>query len=296
MKHFIAFLLFCEATLLSAQTFSFKDPTAIDTVCYSKMVVVYQYVCKTLDENKQPVSDSLLIALQIGDEMWKCFPYGRYLNQQDSKFSPLDCMYLEAMMHVPTIFIDNVNRKIIDRETVSAKCFESEEKKPDYNWSLGANSIKVLDYDCQDAISKFSGKNWNVLYSEAIPVSAGPWKLGGLPGLIMKAETEDGIHSFEAVQIFKEEAPITFEKYYMVKQITLQGDLMKRFDFVKKSPKEMKTLRKSVFGNKNYLNDPMLFVAPGGYREFRYGDTYDVNIIDGVVVPDIAHIFQPMEN
>lgn len=296
MKHFFFFLLFCEASLLSAQTFSFKEPASTDTVGYSKMVVVYQYVCKTLDENDLPVSDSLLIALQIGDEMWKSFPYGRYQKQQDSKFNPLDCMYLEAMMHVPTIFIDNVNRKIIAREAISATCFESEEKKPNYNWSLSADNANVLDYECQNASCNFHGKEWHVLFSEEIPVSAGPWKLGGLPGLIMKAEDEDGTHSFEAVQIFMEEAPITFEKYYMVKHFTLQGDLVKRYDFVKKSPKQMISLRKSVFGHKNYPNDPMLFVAPGGYSEFRYGDTYDVNIINGVVVPATAHKFQPLEN
>ena len=34
----------------------------------------------------------------------------------------------------------------------------------------------------------FSGREWNVWFTEEIPVSLGPWKLNGLPGIILQAE------------------------------------------------------------------------------------------------------------
>ncbi len=297
MKHLLSILLlsFFWSVMTFAQTLSYKDPAAIDTTGISKMAVVYQYVINTLDEDKKPVSDTMKIVLQIGDETCKWFPYERYIAQKDSKFNPNDGIYLETLMHAQTIFTDNINGKIIGRETIGSKCFETEEAKTYQDWTLKNETGKVLDYDCLNAICDFRGKKWKVAYSEDVPISAGPWKLGGLPGLIMKAEDQDGIHSFEAVEIFKDEAPITFDKYYTIRMISLKGDTFKSINFEKKTQKEMIALRKKVLGHKNYPQNPMMFVAPGGYREVRYGDVTDINVIDGIVVLDVAHKFQPIE-
>lgn len=295
MKHLFAILLFSWSAMTFAQTLTYKDPAATDTTGISKMAVVYQYVVNTLDEDKKPVSDSIKIVLQISDGMWKCFPYDRYLAQKDTRYNPNDGIYLEALLHVQTIFTDNVNGKIIGREAVGSQCFETEEKKTYQDWTLRNETENVLEYDCLKAACNFRGRKWNVLYSEEVPVSAGPWKLGGLPGLIMKAVDENGIHSFEAIEIFKDEAPITFDKYYTIRMISLKGDTYKTIKFEKKTTKEMISLRKKVLGHKNYPQDPMMFVVPGGYREIRYGDVNDLNVIDGVVVLDVAHKFQPLE-
>lgn len=297
MKHLLSILLlsFFWSVMTFAQTLSYKDPAAVDTTGISKMAVVYQYVINTLDEDKKPVSDTMKIVLQIGDETWKWFSYERFMAQKDSNFNPYDGIYLETLMHAQTIFTDNVNGKIIGREAIGSNCFETEEEKTYQDWTLKNETEKVLDYDCLKAICNFRGKKWKVAYSEDVPVSAGPWKLGGLPGLIMKAEDEDGIHSFEAVEIFKDEAPITFDKYYTLRMISLKGDTFKSINFEKKTQKEIIALRKKVIGHKNYPQDPMMFVAPGGYREVRYGEVNDITVIDGVVVLDVAHIFQPLE-
>lgn len=295
MKHLFAILLFSWSAMTFAQTLTYKDPAATDTTGISKMTVVYQYVVNTLDEDKNPVSDSIKIVLQISDGMWKCFPYDRYLAQKDTRFNPNDGIYLEALLHVQTIFTDNVNGKIIGREAVGSQCFETEEKKTYQDWTLKNETEKVLEYDCLKAECSFRGKKWNVMYSEDVPVSAGPWKLGGLPGLIMKAVDENGIHSFEAIEIFKDETPITIDKYYTIRMISLNGDSFKTIKFEKKTTKEMISLRKKVLGHKNYPQDPMMFVAPGGYQEIRYGDVNDLNVIDGVVVLDVAHKYQPLE-
>lgn len=49
---------------------SYKDPAAVDTTGISKMAVVYQYVINTLDEDKNPVSDTMKIVLE-SLETWR---------------------------------------------------------------------------------------------------------------------------------------------------------------------------------------------------------------------------------
>jgi len=40
-------------------------------------------------------------------------------------------------------------------------------------------------YDCRRAIGKFRGREYEVWYTTDIPIPGGPFKLGGLPGLIL---------------------------------------------------------------------------------------------------------------
>ena len=66
-------------------------------------------------------------------------------------------------------------------------------------WEIESDSTKtVLDYECVLARSSYHGRNWTVWFAPEIPVHDGPWKFGGVPGLIQEATESTGIHSFIA--------------------------------------------------------------------------------------------------
>lgn len=54
---------------------------------------------------------------------------------------------------------------------------------------------------CIKATADYHGRKWTAWFAPEIPVQDGPWKLGGLPGLIMEATTDDGKYSFVATGI-----------------------------------------------------------------------------------------------
>ena len=66
-------------------------------------------------------------------------------------------------------------------------------------WKIKTEFKEVLGYKCRLAIGTFRGREYKAWYAEEIPISEGPWKLGGLPGLILSAETAG--FSFEALKI-----------------------------------------------------------------------------------------------
>ncbi len=78
--------------------------------------------------------------------------------------------------------------------------YQESMEKPVWRLVKGKDSI-VANYRCQKAQTKYRGKVWNVWYTIDIPISDGPWKLYGLPGLILKAEDQDGNFVFECIQI-----------------------------------------------------------------------------------------------
>ncbi len=63
---------------------------------------------------------------------------------------------------------------------------------------ITTDSVKnCLGYDCLMATTVFKGREWIVWFTPEIPLSDGPWKLCGLPGLILEAY--DVNHDYEFI-------------------------------------------------------------------------------------------------
>jgi GLPGLI family protein len=76
-------------------------------------------------------------------------------------------------------------------------------------WNIVEDSITtVLGYECLMAKSDYHGRNWTAWFAPEIPLSFGPWKFRGLPGLILKAETAGGF-SFIATGLERSDRAIT---------------------------------------------------------------------------------------
>lgn len=60
-------------------------------------------------------------------------------------------------------------------------------------WEMDSSSKKVGELNCFKATCSFRGRNYTAWFSPDIPISKGPWKMGGLPGLIVELFDEDRI-------------------------------------------------------------------------------------------------------
>ncbi len=55
------------------------------------------------------------------------------------------------------------------------------------HWQISDSTKIILGYECQKAVCDFRGRHWTAWFAPDVPISDGPWKFGGLPGLIMEA-------------------------------------------------------------------------------------------------------------
>lgn len=69
------------------------------------------------------------------------------------------------------------------------------------DWVVGDSTRTILDYECVMAETDYHGRHWTVWFTPEIPIQDGPWKLCGLPGLILEAKESDGQHQFIATGI-----------------------------------------------------------------------------------------------
>ncbi len=61
-----------------------------------------------------------------------------------------------------------------------------------FHWEMSQDTLTILGHLCSKAQTSFRGREWTVWYAQDIPLSDGPWKFEGLPGLILKADSDDG--------------------------------------------------------------------------------------------------------
>ncbi len=94
--------------------------------------------------------------------------------------------------------------------------FVYEEPTAKMDWKLEAGTRIVCGYNCKKATSEFRGRKWTAWYCD-VPLSNGPWKFGGLPGLILQIEDEGKEHVFEAISVRKSNKQFGYKKQNYVK-------------------------------------------------------------------------------
>ena len=73
---------------------------------------------------------------------------------------------------------------------------------------LTTESQTILGHKCQRATCHWRGRDYEAWFAPDIPIRRGPWKFGGLPGLILKISDARHLYTFEAVAIEKGSFPI----------------------------------------------------------------------------------------
>lgn len=107
-----------------------------------------------------------------------------------------------------TVFCDAATGRITYIEKVMRTWYLYEEPLAEIAWTIGDRTREVAGYACTMATGRFRGRDWTVWFARELAVDAGPWKLRGLPGLILAASSDDGEFFFEAVEIRRCDEPI----------------------------------------------------------------------------------------
>lgn len=163
---------------------------------------IYQHKVKTVDLNQQAVTDSTAAMLEVGDNVAKYGDWAAYHGQLPANYDTKNLAGNPWTKDYVTVYQDYPQQgKLTVREGLLPHFYVYEEE-PKLVWTPVEGTDTVLGHVCSRAVTTYGGRTWTASYAADIPMVYGPWKLTGLPGLILKAESADGIHSFVAQVLY----------------------------------------------------------------------------------------------
>jgi len=76
------------------------------------------------------------------------------------------------------------------------------ETLPVLNWKITSDTASFSGLACQKATTHFKGRDYTAWFCSDLPYRAGPWKLNGLPGLIVEAydAKKDVVFKFDGIE------------------------------------------------------------------------------------------------
>lgn len=137
---------------------------------------------------------------------------------------------------------DKTNQKTYFKDRIGRDIYSYEEDRP-INWHISSETRKIGEYKVQKAETDFAGRKWTAWFTTDLPYQDGPYKFGGLPGLIVKVEDDKGDYSFDLMKNYKITELPTLNQFGNTLKV-------KRSDFLKQQEK--------------FKTDPMSFMTQGG--------------------------------
>lgn len=139
---------------------------------YSKSFSYYTFQCDSLNSTphgrkkcKQMMYDAYNKGLK-GKEFANAFPRRRMKTHVFKNYPEGELSVIDNILDTYYIYKDSMELQ---------------------NWIIINDSTKaILGHDCQKATCNFRGRQWTAWFALDIPISDGPWKFRGLPGLIME--------------------------------------------------------------------------------------------------------------
>ncbi len=81
--------------------------------------------------------------------------------------------------------------------------FHVKDSLHNFKWELTEDTAIILGHLCFTAKTHFRGRDYIAYYTPSIATQEGPWKFGGLPGLILDVRASDHYVEWKAVKIIQ---------------------------------------------------------------------------------------------
>ena len=168
---------------------SIEKPLAVVTYTVKKETsFLGMYECQLVFDKKA----SVFTWQKTGDQSIKRDAKGMMYKADASMHGVINYTNFEDQKLISKLKIDYVEQRHLVEEPLT-----------NIKWEITNQQKELSGYTVTKATTSFRGRDYTAWFTNKIPVKAGPWKLQGLPGLILEAyDTEQEIY-FAAKKITK---------------------------------------------------------------------------------------------
>jgi GLPGLI family protein len=93
-------------------------------------------------------------------------------------------------------------QKLVRKEQLFMNSYRIEEPMPNITWVVTSDTASFGGMHCQKATAHFKGRDYTAWFCPDLPFHAGPWKLSGLPGVILEAfdANKEVVFDFDGIE------------------------------------------------------------------------------------------------
>lgn len=196
-------LPFCLATALTLTAKAQNPDKALARVRYT-----FTHIQDTTQRDKPKTENMLLVTGKNAsvytsyDKMNQALNMQKQIQEQIKNQSGNGNVKIEVKSEMKTqptqedyFFFAN-EHKMITKERLFNN-YLVEEPAATIDWKILKDTMSFSGVACQKATTRFKGRNWIAWFATEIPFQSGPWKLNGLPGLIIEAYDDKKEVKFE---------------------------------------------------------------------------------------------------
>lgn len=150
------------------------------------------------------------VLLQVGENISKSLSLNLFLRDSIIMHVEPSVIWSDMRIFPPVnfyfqVFKNHPNGKITTIDNVFTDVYTYTEAFDLFDWVLTGEKDSISGYECQKATTTFAGRDWIAWFSPEIPVSDGPYKFHGLPGLIIRVYDTNHHYNFDLESFRPEE-------------------------------------------------------------------------------------------
>ncbi len=193
----------------------------LDTATY-RYVYHYQFQLDSLNEDSKKETKMLLLLGKkqsfFGNHAYYFIDSLRYLNSlglvDDAQVSK---GFTTVKFRGPTYKLVQEKPTLFNIRYATVEGHWEIEDTANLEWKLGNQTDSIAGFPCHNAFTYFRGRHYEAWYTTEIPISKGPYKFGGLPGLIVQINDIQQTHIFKLESVTETKSLIIQENKKTVK-------------------------------------------------------------------------------
>jgi GLPGLI family protein len=194
----------------------FSDRAQTPALAPERAVLVGTYRLTYQIDSTNPAKRSEILYLLLGKTLSKFQSRGEQafdsiiavhegmpVNQVEGSISTSQLLALAHSRFRYVIYKIAASRQVYHYDRIATTRYRYEEPANTLTWTITPATATVAGYACQRATANYGGRQWEAWFTREVPVSEGPYKFYGLPGLIVKVSDTRQHYVFELAKLTK---------------------------------------------------------------------------------------------
>lgn len=188
----------CFIFFLAIAFFKMRSQEKLDN---AKVRVIYEFSFKS-DANQETFHRPDIMYLDVGEKVSKFYSYynavrdsvrddGLKRNLSAFEINEITKQYKRGTTSI--YYRENTKKKMVVTDNWGFYFTFYDEPIQLPEWKITDDFKDIDNLKSQKATANYMGRKWTVYFTRDIPLNLGPWKLWGLPGLIVEAGDKDGL-------------------------------------------------------------------------------------------------------